>query len=141
MQMHCARRSFVRGADVVPWAFAIARRLHIDGHRRGQREVLDDSGPEDAPSLDGRPSSDASPDELVAAQQLASLAEAELHRLPPLQREAWRLVRDEGLSVEEAAQVLGTTATAVKLRAHRAYTAIRAALGLSRAEPRRGGRP
>ncbi len=27
LQMHCARGRFVRGADVVPWAFAIARRL------------------------------------------------------------------------------------------------------------------
>ena len=33
-----------------------------------------------------------------------------------------------GLSVAEAAQVLGTTVAAVKLRAHRAYEALRAAL-------------
>ena len=40
LQMHCARGRFIPGADVVPWAFAIARRLMIDGMRRGKREVL-----------------------------------------------------------------------------------------------------
>jgi RNA polymerase sigma-70 factor (ECF subfamily) len=33
------------------------------------------------------------------------------------------------LSISEAAQVLGVTETAVKLRAHRAYEAIREVLG------------
>src|SRR4051812_45087970 len=27
LQIHCARGRFLRGADVLPWAFAIARRL------------------------------------------------------------------------------------------------------------------
>jgi DNA-directed RNA polymerase specialized sigma24 family protein len=42
---------------------------------------------------------------------------------------AFELIKKEGLSVKEAAEVLGTTVTAVKLRAHRAYVALRAALG------------
>lgn len=33
VRVHLARESFVRGADVVPWAFAIARRLLIDRRR------------------------------------------------------------------------------------------------------------
>jgi len=44
-------------------------------------------------------------------------------------REAFVLLRYEGLSVQEAADVLGSTPTAVKLRAFRAYEALRAALG------------
>src|SRR5262249_20161831 len=39
LQIHCARGRFIPGADVVPWAFAIARRLLIDGVRRSGREV------------------------------------------------------------------------------------------------------
>ncbi|HEX2670890.1 MAG TPA: sigma factor-like helix-turn-helix DNA-binding protein, partial [Polyangiaceae bacterium] len=35
----------------------------------------------------------------------------------------------DGLSHQEAAQALGTTVNAVKLRAFRAYSAIRAVLG------------
>ena len=41
---------------------------------------------------------------------------------------AYTLVRQEGLSVAEAAEVLGVTVTAVKLRAHRVYEALRAVL-------------
>jgi RNA polymerase sigma-70 factor (ECF subfamily) len=37
--------------------------------------------------------------------------------------------------VAEAAQVLGTTVAAVKLRAHRAYEALRAALKSAAREP------
>jgi len=49
--------------------------------------------------------------------------------LPETQRVAFELVKEEGLSLAEAAQVLGTTVSAVKLRAHRAYEALRAVLG------------
>jgi DNA-directed RNA polymerase specialized sigma24 family protein len=42
---------------------------------------------------------------------------------------AFDLVKREGLSMAEAAQVLGTTVSAVKLRTHRAYEALRNALG------------
>lgn len=34
LQMHQARGTFIAGAPVLPWAFAIARRLTIDGARR-----------------------------------------------------------------------------------------------------------
>jgi len=52
-----------------------------------------------------------------------------LAKLPQSQRQAFELIKNEGLSVAEAAQVLGTTVAAVKLRAHRAYEALRGALG------------
>jgi len=42
---------------------------------------------------------------------------------------AFELVRVEGLSHDDAARVLGVTVSAVKLRAFRAYAAIRAVLG------------
>ena len=38
-------------------------------------------------------------------------------------------MKEEELTMAEAAAVLGTTESAVKLRAHRAYQALRAALG------------
>jgi RNA polymerase sigma-70 factor (ECF subfamily) len=72
------------------------------------------------------------------ANEAARVVEAVLARLPSAQREAFILVRYEGLRVEDAAAVLGTTPTAVKLRAFRAYEALRAALedrGSSPPEP------
>jgi len=124
LQMHRARGSFVVGAEVLPWAFAIARRLMIDSFRRGQREVL-----EADQTRDERPALDPPADALVEAQELATRLQRELARLPETQRAAFELVKQEGLSLAEAAQVLGTTVAAVKLRAHRAYEALRAVLG------------
>jgi len=124
LQIHRARASFIPGAEVTPWAFAIARRLLVDGIRRGRREVLVPDGEPDPGA-----SSDAAADDVMQAKQLAKRLETELAKLPPAQRVAFELVKKEGLSMAEAAQVLGTTVAAVKLRAHRAYEALRAALG------------
>ena len=135
LQMHRARGHFVPGAEVTPWAFAIARRLVIDRFRRGKREVLASPRADDEHGADSsRSGSEAvadgpRADDLVQAQELADAIRRELAKLPEGQRVAFELVKQEGLSLAEAAQVLGVTVTAVKLRAHRAYEALRLALG------------
>ena len=133
LQMHHARGRFTPGADVVPWAYSIARRLLIDSVRRGAREVMTEDS-----AFDREIAPLASADELIVAKEMVIIVEAELARMPPAQREAFELVKSEGLSMAEAAEVLGTTVTAVKLRAHRAYEAIRAVLsGANRPGPSR----
>jgi RNA polymerase sigma-70 factor (ECF subfamily) len=124
LHIHRARASFIPGAEVTPWAFAIARRLLVDSLRRNKREVLSEDGEPD-PGIDGGPGAD----EFVQARELATRVERVLAKLPQSQRAAFELIKNEGLSVAEAAQVLGTTVAAVKLRAHRAYEALRGALG------------
>ncbi len=132
LSMHRARGTFISGSPVLPWAFAIARRLLVDELRRDRRSVL--TGAE--PTVDDSSvSSDAPPDGMAEAKQLAYRLEAELRRLPESQRVAFELMRVEGLSHTEAAAVLGATVSAVKLRAHRAYVALRAVLGEGFAEP------
>jgi RNA polymerase sigma-70 factor (ECF subfamily) len=135
LQIHRARGRFLPGAEVMPWAFAIARRLVIDQHRRGGREVL---APNDDNVGDLLVSLDAAADELAIAKEVAARLGEELQRLPENQRVAFELIKQDGLSVAEAAQVLGTTVAAVKLRAHRAYEALRAVLA---SEAIKGGRP
>jgi RNA polymerase sigma-70 factor (ECF subfamily) len=125
LQIHRARGRFIPGAEVTPWAFAIARRLVIDQHRRSGREVL---APTDDAVGDLLVSLDSGADELAIAKEVALRLGEELRRLPENQRVAFELIKQDGLSVAEAAQVLGTTIAAVKLRAHRAYEALRAAL-------------
>ena len=44
------------------------------------------------------------------------------------------LIRYEGMSVKDAAEVLGSTPTAVKLRAFRAYEALREALSVAKGD-------
>jgi RNA polymerase sigma-70 factor (ECF subfamily) len=124
LQIHRARDRFIAGAEVMPWAFAISRRLLVDDVRRNRRVVLSDNGePEAGASL--APGAD----DLMQASELAVRIQVILAGLPNSQRAAFELIKQEGLTVAEAAQVLGTTVAAVKLRAHRAYEALRAALG------------
>ena len=126
LQIHRARGRFTVGGQVVPWAFAIARRLLIDMHRRGGREVLAPTGDDSLTQL--LVAVDAPADDVAIAKELAARLAKELARLPENQRVAFELIKQDGLSVAEAAQVLGTTVAAVKLRAHRAYEAMRAVL-------------
>ena len=126
LRMHRARGTFMTGAPVLPWAFAIARRLVVDQARRDRRNPAPVTDTE--PVLD-RPTRVADrPEEVVEARQSAArLAEA-LARLPDSQRVAFELLKQDGLTLVDAAAVLGITVTAVKLRAHRAYEALRVAL-------------
>jgi RNA polymerase sigma-70 factor (ECF subfamily) len=139
LQMHRARGRFIRGADVTPWAFAIARRLMIDGMRRRKHEVSVETDEE----AGGEPlvATFAAADDLLQAQELAARFQRVLAGLPETQRVAFQLVKQEGLSIAEAAQVLGTTVSAVKLRAHRAYEALRAVLGEDAKGAEKGGEP
>lgn len=135
LQMHRRRGTYATGLPVLPWAFAIARRLFIDDLRHRKTDALSAAG-----SVEGHepPAPDATEEE-VASHELAGLVEAELARMPEAQRVAFQLLKLEGLSLADAAQVLGTTVTAVKLRAFRAYTAIRATLGRAFDDPRNEG--
>ena len=122
LQMHCARDSYMTGADVLPWAFAIARRLAIDSYRRTKREVLD--GEMDLAAM----IDDLGPDDALRSKQAARALQETFEALPESQRVAFELIKMDGLSLAQAAETLGTTVTAVKLRAHRTYEALRGAL-------------
>src|SRR4030095_430370 len=88
-----------------------------------------------APAKPRHPATGPEPDseQAAIARETAALVESVLARIPPAQREAFVLLRYEGMSVEDAAEVLGSTPTAVKLRAFRAYEALREARGRERA--------
>jgi RNA polymerase sigma-70 factor (ECF subfamily) len=122
LQMHRARKSFSVGSQVLPWAISIARRLFIDHIRLGRRRHTDQQR-----SLDDADVGIFSDDGLLEARDLAHRLQRELLRLPESQREAFALMRFEGLSHIDAARALGITVPALKLRAHRAYVSLRAA--------------
>jgi RNA polymerase sigma-70 factor, ECF subfamily len=126
MRMHRARGNFERGARVLPWAFTIARNAFFDqarleGRRREDfREQDDRTGPADV----------STPAMALEAEQTRALLEGAMHALPPNQREAFILVRFEGLSAADAAQVLDTTEANVRVRAHRAAETLRQVLNV-----------
>ncbi|HEU4408760.1 MAG TPA: RNA polymerase sigma factor [Polyangiaceae bacterium] len=135
LRIHRARGLYRPGAAVLPWAYAIGRRLFLDSVRSRRREAhsLDEGwqggGERERPSDPGVPAPDAGADEEVEARRLAERIERALGEMPETQATAFRLLKQQGLSVSEAAAVLGTTEMTVKLRAHRAYESLRKRLG------------
>jgi RNA polymerase sigma-70 factor, ECF subfamily len=126
LRMHRARGSFEPGARVLPWCYAIARNVCIDHARSRAVRKEATTDPDEAPEPK---SPDADAEAVAIGKELALRVERALAKLPTNQREAFILIRYEGMSVHDAAMVLGATEGAVKLRAFHAYEALRAALG------------
>ncbi len=133
LQMHAARGTFNVGAEVFPWALAIARRLMFDVGRKARREEYRDMRNED--DMEARaevPRAVASGEEMLEAREISACLSAAYDRLSEPQRVAFELVKTAGLSHAQAATVVGTSVTGIKLRVHRAYVALRAALDQAR---------
>lgn len=116
-KVHRARGSYLRGAALLPWLLAIARRSFYD-ERRAARVRTEDL------SQDGELPEPHREEQGIPAD-LSEALERALDALPEQYREAIQLTKVTGLSVSEAADVLGTTPTAVKLRVHRGYNLLR----------------
>lgn len=129
LKVHRSRSAYIRGAEPLPWLYAIAHRTFLDEARRRKRARVrvpqGEELPEVAADLHGRDAAKAvdPPD----PELLSRVAEA-IEELPPNQRQAVVLIKIEGKSVAEAAAIAGTTSGAMKLRAHRGYKALRARL-------------
>lgn len=127
LKVHEARDVYVRGADPVPWLYTIAHRTFLDELRRRKRSRLrpggDELAPADEPRADlaGSAEGTSSPE----AESLSDATLAALGTLPQSQREALILTKVHGRTHREAAAITGTTPGAIKLRAHRAYVALR----------------
>ena len=131
LKVHRARAAYVRGADPVPWIYAIAHRTFLDETRKRNRAVVrvgdGDELPEQHADLEGQ--APERRDEPRADPELMTAALAALAELPPQQREAVVLTKLDGKSVAAAAEIAGTTVGAMKVRAHRGYEALRKLLG------------
>jgi RNA polymerase sigma-70 factor (ECF subfamily) len=127
LQLHRSKGDFRQGAQLRPWLLTIAVNVrHRHFRRMGVREEL---------SLE--------PDALDRAHPgltIKSAAEAGcdvrtvLAALPPDQRDVIVLHWLEGFSFPEVALVVGASLSAVKVRAHRGYVAIRRILADSALE-------
>jgi hypothetical protein len=67
-------------------------------------------------------------DDAMAQKEQELQARQDLEHLPPALRESFQLVKLEGLSVAQAAEVLGITPGMVKIRTYRARVALKKAL-------------
>jgi RNA polymerase sigma-70 factor (ECF subfamily) len=130
LRLHRARATYMRGANPVYWAFAIARAIYLDRlrYRRRRPEHLGD-GRDSAQSERLHADERYSPEASARANDLVEIVASELARMSERNRAAYVLLREEGFTVKDAAALLGTSADAVKQRAHRASERLRNALG------------
>lgn len=126
LRMHHARGSFSAGRKVAPWAYAIARNCYISHARSAQTRLAGASGELNELELAAGP--DSSGEETSIAQQSARVVERALSSMTEARREAFVLLRYEGMSVSAAAQIVGISEGALKIRAFHAYEIIRSAL-------------
>ena len=115
LRIHRVRHTYRPGEPVLPWIYAIARRVRVDGYRRTRRVTLHEIAMELLPERPARAETrNPGPafDTLVAA-------------LPAAQREVVTMLKVGGLTLEEVARATSSTVGAVKQKAHRAYERLR----------------
>jgi len=117
MKVHKSRHQYIRGADPVAWMFSIAHHAFIDETRKRTTVPLDDH---DLPT--------PAPVEQVDQTETIEAALAALDQLSATHRQAVVLIKLEGRSVAEAAEIVGISPGAMRVRVHRGYEALRAAL-------------
>ncbi|MBV8847154.1 MAG: RNA polymerase sigma factor [Bryobacterales bacterium] len=114
LRIHRVRQTYRPPAPLLPWVYAIARRVRVDHYRRNRRitwhELTGGTLPEPA-FVDG-------------AESLQDF-DALMAALPPAQREVVTMLKVVGMSVEDVARATSSTAGAVKQKAHRAYQTLR----------------
>ncbi len=120
LRIHKVRHTYRPGEPVLPWFYAIARRVRVDHYRKSIRTTARQQEMEDMSSIAAPPAAEFGDlDGLTAL--LAPLSESE--------REVIEMLKVEGMSLEEAARATSSTVGSVKQKVHRAYRKIRLAIG------------
>lgn len=125
LRIHRVRHTYRPGEPLLPWIYAIARRVRVDDYRRRHRTERREVGPAALENVRAQP---------IAAQPstLPSFAEL-IAPLPDNQREVLTMLKVNGLSIEEVARATSSTVGSVKQKVHRAYDRLRRLL------PQKGG--
>jgi RNA polymerase sigma-70 factor (ECF subfamily) len=116
--------AFRGGAALSTWLYQVARTHCIRLHRRhaGAPEAFQ---PLDSPAATHVAAAEEAPDMAAHARQMGEVLQAAILALPAAQREVLILRDVEGLTAEEAAQVVGIEVRALKSRLHRARLQLR----------------
>lgn len=132
LRIHRARHTYRPDEPLLPWVYAIARRVRVDNFRRRSRQARREVTRFDLPEVGaaGEPETN-----------LPSFAEL-VAPLPDSQREVLTLLKVNGLSIEEVAGATSSTVGAVKQKVHRAYDRLRVLLQEKTGRQlRTGGKP
>jgi RNA polymerase sigma-70 factor, ECF subfamily len=116
LAIHLKRHTYDLNMPATAWVYAIARYKLIDFWRRQGRSREVGSDDDDVFEVEG-------PSSIQDFETQRDLGQA-LAQLVPKQREVIELVKLKGLSVQEAAQSLGMSESAVKVTTHRGIQAM-----------------
>jgi RNA polymerase sigma-70 factor (ECF subfamily) len=121
------------------WLFRIAHNRLVDHWRRLGREIVDvaadlaDEDPDgeawDPVAAASAPAEEANPERRAGRAQLARQLVAAIDALPELQREAFLMAEEGGMTLEEIAAATGTGRETVKSRLRYALAKLRSQLG------------
>ena len=130
VQAYKAANRYRVTAKFSTWLFTIARNLCLNEIRRRSRHPADslDAGhteDEDMPARQYRDSKAVAPEDALLRSELFEKVEQALSELPETQRTALILCREEELSYEEIAKVLGCSLSATKSLIHRGRETLR----------------
>jgi RNA polymerase sigma-70 factor (ECF subfamily) len=123
VRLHAARHTYRTGAPVRPWVFTIAARVRIDELRRRQR-LRRTASDVDLERVEAEPTSQSEGRGLDDEARDRSVRLA-IDSLPESQRLVVHLHRFEGLSFAQIGKVLDVSEGAARIRAFRAYGALR----------------
>ena len=115
LRIHRVRHTYRPGQPVLPWVYAIARRVRVDGYRRTRCIRVDEIATELLP--EGRPR--------FEIRNAPPAFETLVAVLPEAQREVVTMLKAGGLSLEEVARATSCTVGAVKQKARRPYERLR----------------
>jgi RNA polymerase sigma-70 factor (ECF subfamily) len=120
-------------ARFATWLYTIATNLCLNELRRPERQLRVDlwDRPGDEPDAEGPPLPDPAaidPEVGVATRELARAIERAVGELPPKQRAALLLSRQDGLAYRDVGEALGISEGAVKALLFRATHALKARL-------------
>ncbi len=130
LQAYKSARRYQRTAKFSTWLFTIARNLCLNELRRRSRhpaESIEETHAEheDLPRQQYEDKSQLAPAEHALHRELAQKIQEALASLPENQRTALLLCRQEELSYEEIAEVLGCSLSATKSLIHRARETLK----------------
>lgn len=133
MKVVGARGHYEVAAKFSTWLFRIAHNRLIDHFRSRNRGIVDlASDPEDDPADDLPAPETESPPALLERRETARRILDCLSALPALQREAFLMAEEGGMSLEEIANVSGVGRETAKSRLRYALDRLRRCLGALR---------
>jgi RNA polymerase sigma-70 factor, ECF subfamily len=121
VSLHKARDTYDPSQPLAPWLFSLARHRIVDEYRMSGRRASKETLLENWDSFESEPYSAVETHISEANPELA----AALERIPPRQREAVLLLKNDDLSVKEAALRMKVSESSLKVLAHRGYNALR----------------